>query len=254
MVTTAGLQERLGAFLDVVKRGDFEAVRQTAEADPELLQARTPGGERAIHAAHYFGHPEIRDYLVAHGVERDIFTDAELGDLEAVRVHLDRDPESVRALRPADSTPLHVAAHWGYPRIVALLIERGADVNAATSTQGFRPLHSATAAPAPYAPGDDESVVLELVDVLLDAGADVNARNTRGLTPLFNAAANGDVQVLQRMIDRGADPTLAAYPDAAPEANAGQTVLTFANKTALDLAVERGRTDAADFLRKYIRS
>jgi len=249
MVTTAALHERLNAFLEAVKRGDFEAVRHSAEADPEVVDARTPSGERAIHAAHYFGHPEIRDYLFAHGAVRDFFADVELGDLEAVRARLEADPDSINTVRPANSTLLHVASHWGYPAIVALLIEHGADVDAATTVQGFHPLHSATAAPAPYAPGDDESVVLELVDLLLDAGADVNARSVRGLTPLVNAAANGDLRVVQRLIERGADPTLAGYPDAAPEANAGQPVISLANKTALDFAVERGRTSVVEYLK-----
>jgi len=43
--------------------------------------------------------------------------------------------------------------------------------------------------------------------VLLDQGADVNAKPTGGYTPLMAAALNGQKELVQLLIARGADPS-----------------------------------------------
>ena len=50
--------------------------------------------------------------------------------------------------------------------------------------------------------GDD----VELVEVLLDAGADVNAATRRGHTPLVFAAGRGHSKIVQLLLRRGANP------------------------------------------------
>lgn len=57
-----------------------------------------------------------------------------------------------------------------------------------------------------------------LVDEL---GADVNARDHDGYTPLHNAAARGDVEMLQFLVERGADPLVVS--------RRGQTTVDMAN-------------------------
>ncbi|MEX0837079.1 MAG: ankyrin repeat domain-containing protein [Gemmatimonadota bacterium] len=62
------------------------------------------------------------------------------------------------------------------------------------------------------------SAVRYLVDEL---GADVNARDHDGYTPLHNAAARGDVEMLQFLVERGADPLAVS--------RRGQTTVDMAN-------------------------
>lgn len=43
------------------------------------------------------------------------------------------------------------------------------------------------------------------VDMLLDAGADMEAETTKGFTALTAAACNGHAEIVKKLIDRGAN-------------------------------------------------
>jgi ankyrin repeat protein len=232
-------EDQVKEFIAAAAAGNLEAVRMLGEAAPELIDAPLPTGERAIHAAHYHGQTAVCDYLYAHGVQHDIFLAVALGQYDDVRAMLEADPSLARTVAPLGATPLHTAVFWGYPRIAELLLDHGADANSATGRSGFSPLHSATAAPTPYCPGEQEDVVLEAVNLLLAHGADVHHRSVIGLNAVFNAAANGDLRVAQRLVEAGADPGVAGLD------NGGQ----YANKRPVDVATERGYTHVAEWLR-----
>jgi ankyrin repeat protein len=68
---------------------------------------------------------------------------------------------------------------------------------------------------------------------LLDSGADVNARNDAGYTPLLCAARNGEGEAVRLLLERGADVNAQAEGDGA---------------TALHLAVCGGHDEAARLL------
>lgn len=67
--------------------------------------------------------------------------------------------------------PLHYAAGKGNVRAVALLLAHGAKVNVVAREMGMTPLHRGAAYP-------------EVAKMLLDAGADVNVKDSQGQTPL----------------------------------------------------------------------
>ena len=93
-------------------------------------------------------------------------------------------------------TPLHFAA-WGNPNpaVVALLLDRGADIDA-RSEDGTTALHAA-------AWKNQNPAVVAL---LLDRGADIHARTEDGATPLHAAAeGNGNPAVATLLLDRGAN-------------------------------------------------
>ncbi|MGH2449972.1 MAG: ankyrin repeat domain-containing protein, partial [Candidatus Limnocylindria bacterium] len=101
-----------------------------------------------------------------------------------------------------------------------LLVERGApvDVVARHETIVVTPLHSAVAA------RNEETVAL-----LLDRGADPNARQEGGFTPLHGAAQQGDEPIVELLLRHGADARLAAED----------------GRTAADFARESGHEELA---------
>jgi len=122
------------------------------------------------------------------------------GDIAAVRRELARGT-SVDGRSPAfpwerpRAVPLVEAVRHGQPAVVAVLLEAGADPNRADSG-GCTPLIAAV-----------ESNDPTMVTRLLDSGADPNLRVGReSATALQRAAYRGAIEVVQLLLEHGADP------------------------------------------------
>lgn len=108
------------------------------------------------------------------------------GRLDLVASLLTADAALARAANRDGLTPLHLLAlHSMFQpaetvRVVELLLDHGADVNAADRYR-HTPLHIACGAPTPGL----------LVRLLLARGADVNARSAQLATPLLRASRHG---------------------------------------------------------------
>ena len=89
--------------------------------------------------------------------------------------------------------PLLIAAKKNNPRLLEILIAKGANVDAA-DLNGLTPLMAAASM------GLDQNV-----RVLISAGANVNARDEKGSTPLIWAAISGHPQVVEILLAHGAD-------------------------------------------------
>ena len=117
------------------------------------------------------------------------------------------------------ATLLHAAAVHGQPEYIAALIDAGLDVNARDES-GRTPLHVAVS--VNNSMGADLASILDLdptedvtatrlaflaanVVALIKAGADIDARDEDGETPLHSAAESGNPEHIAVLVDAGAD-------------------------------------------------
>jgi uncharacterized protein len=214
-------------FLKFIQRGATAEVADAVAADPELLSWRDAQGVSALLWSIYSGQTLVRDFFLAEmaqsGIALDVFEAAAAGNLAALRQALDASPDSVSAYSADGWTPLHLAAAFGTPEAVRLLLESGASVNAISkNAQTNQPLHAALAL------GRNA----ESIRLLLDAGADPNARQTAGFTAIFSAAAANRLDLAEILVAHGA--------------NAG--ILNDFGQSAAGFARERSHTELADWL------
>jgi len=92
--------------------------------------------------------------------------------------------------------PLQQAVLAGDRTIFDLLVAKGAKLDGRPETTG--PIHYAIFARRP-----------EFLKLLVDRGANVNARDNTGNTPLAAAAKRGDAEIVLYLMSHGADPALA---------------------------------------------
>lgn len=91
-------------------------------------------------------------------------------------------------------TPLYNACRSGWGDVVELMIRRGADVD--TESYGETPLLKVA--------GKKVNDV-HLAKILIDNGADVDAKDAQGNTPLYHAILNKNSAMIKLLLDNGAD-------------------------------------------------
>jgi ankyrin repeat protein len=149
----------------------------------------------------YQGDQARADELLAADPELDVFEAAAVGRADRLRELLDQDPGLANAWADDGFQPLGLASFFGHLEAARLLVERGAEVNAASRNEmKVMPLHSAAAT------GDPEARY-ELAKLLLDNGADPTARQQDDYTPLMAAEQHGDERLRELLLDHGADQT-----------------------------------------------
>jgi ankyrin repeat protein len=181
-------------FLNLIRNGQTAEVATAVEEDPSLVTSRDAQGVSAFLWSVYVGQPVVRDFLLTRLPSLDLFEASALGDVSRVEPLLEH---GVREASPDGWTPLHLAAAFGGPQATALLLEHGADVKQVSQN----PAHN-QALHACIALGRN----LETAQLLIDLGADVNATQAGGYTPLHQAAAAGLTDMAQLLLKAGANP------------------------------------------------
>ncbi len=149
----------------------------------------------------------------------------QLGSIKAFNALMAARQTHVEARNGQDESPLMMAALKGNVDAVKELIERDADVNKA----GWTPLHYAASAGSPQH--------TQIISLLLERHAYIDAASPNGTTPLMMAAHYGSTDAVQLLLQEGADPTLK-----------NQLGLT-----ATDFAMRASRADSAEKIAAAIR-
>jgi ankyrin repeat protein len=212
-------------LFDAIRAGDTDKVTGMLAADSALLNAKDENGVGTFTAAKYAGRNDLAKMLLDRGVELDIFAACMAGSKERVFSLIAAEKDMVKQYSHDGWTPLHLACFFGQPEIAEELLNRGANV-AARSTNPMQnfPLHAAAA-------GRN----MDTIRLLIEHGADVNARQHGGWTPLHAAAQSGDVEMARLLIASGADVKARADN----------------NQNAMDLALTKGHQAVVDLLDEY---
>lgn len=143
--------------------------------------------------------------------------------LKAAQVLIRWPKTAVESRTAQDESPLMLAALRGHIELVQQLIVRGADVN----KTGWTPLHYAAT-----------SGHLDIMNLLLENHAYIDAESPNGTTPLMMAANYGSAAAVKLLLEAGADASLR-----------NQLGLT-----AIDFATKANRSDSAELIAATRRS
>ncbi|MGH2680075.1 MAG: ankyrin repeat domain-containing protein [Actinomycetota bacterium] len=180
-----------------IEAGDAGDVETILDAEPDLAAARDASGVSALMRALYRFDPDLIELVRARAGSFDVFEAAALGEVDRLREILHGEPSLATAYSGDGFTALHFAAFFGAPDAAALLIERGAEVDAfGRGWMTGTALHSAVS-----------RLQSDVARILLAGGGNPNVRQSAGWTPLHAAAMNGDLASAELLLSAGADPT-----------------------------------------------
>lgn len=132
-----------------IASGDDARARTLAAKRPDLVGARDEQGRTPVVVALYHRRTALAAALASAGPGPDLFESAGLGDAARVAQLLEADPSGATAWSADGFTALHYAAFFGHAAAAARLLAAGADPDAtARNPMKVRPIHSAAAARA----------------------------------------------------------------------------------------------------------
>ncbi|MBN2270416.1 MAG: ankyrin repeat domain-containing protein [Sedimentisphaerales bacterium] len=209
--------------------GDITSIRSLLEKGVEVDAVENTIYRTALHRAAKGGYMEVVQLLLTEGANVEatdswpgatpLYYGVEQGYREIVELLIAHGADIHGTIKyPAGDTPLHCAARKGHKDIVDLLISKGADVNS-KNDQGETPLdvvggrYRKEICGLLVAKGAKLSSIhlaaelgaLAQVEVLLEEGIDVNAKDEDGKTPLHLAVQEDHKDVVQALVSKGAD-------------------------------------------------
>ncbi len=275
---------RLDALFEQLRQGDFEAIRQAVEADVALAQGRNAQGATLLQQASLYGRVADVEWLLAHGADPNV-ADGEgvtplmvaLEDAGKVGVLLAAGADTNARSGDGQTAILIAVEEACGADVVKLLLEHGASAETDIGTdplvlaarnsdpESMRLLAAKRGGkyPAGALTGAAFNDCMPCVQLVLEQGANKAAISNA----LYVAATTAHMQLLEKLIDAGADANVkdandttalmrAAYSDYA-EVGRVQLLLSHgaelnardkSGDTALGIARRKGRTAVVEIL------
>jgi ankyrin repeat protein len=238
------------------RTGNADAVRSLLAHGANVKGSENKKGQTALMWALEQRHVDSARLLIEYGADVHATTTsgftpllfaARQGELEQAKLLLEKGAD-INEVTPGGLTPLLVAADSGHEELAIFLIEKGANVNAADPDR-LTSLHYALRMGISILtfvnrgngyPFSERYLfrpnMTRLINVLLEHGADPNARIARGTklsaniapgggvtelglagaTPFLLAAATVDIAVMRSLLAKGADPRLGTNDGVTP--------------------------------------
>lgn len=184
-----------------IRDRDDARVEQILRKHPDLAAKRNYKGATPLHLAAALEDERMVNRLIACKAD----------------INAKCDQEMLRG-----QTALHIAAGRNCTKVMRILLDHGARVNA-RDVMAATPLHEAASHGS-----------LDAAALLLKSGAAIDAKQADGQTPLFWTAVGGNVKVTRLLLDKGAEINARDYSELTP----------------LTYAVALGKKDIANLLRK----
>lgn len=181
--------------LNMIRRGQAAELAALVAESPSAARARDAQGVSMLMWSIYARQSQITNTLRGAAGDLDVFEASALGDCDRLKSLIAADAMQVWAISPDGWAPLHLAAGFAGPPAVRLLLEHGAHAHQVShNPQRNQPIHAAIAL----------ANSTETITLLLEAGADVNATQAGGFTPLHQAAAAGKREIVEQLLKSGA--------------------------------------------------
>jgi len=214
-ILVVALSARADEIHEAVQSGNLKKVKALVQRNAEWLNSPDQNKKTPLHLALESGHAAIARYLVDQGADINL---------------KDKDKNS----------PIHNAAYLGNLEIVDLLLKKGAASLNEGNFRGQTPLHLACERGHPG-----------VVTRLLEAGADIEARDMLGRTPLMTTATSKNMEVVNALLKKGADINAALK-----RGPAAYTTLTVAAmygfKDLVDLLIDKDAAIADETLERTL--
>lgn len=160
--------------------GQAGLVETILRTSPDAVAPSGMAAAGAAVAAAARGHQHVLEVLLNFGLDADAVDEHDTSLLLAAAAAADNHPDESE-------------------RCTSMLLEAGADANASRSRKGWKPLMAAAKIGNP-----------RVIRLLLDAGADHEARYPNGKTPLYCAAEWGHLRAVEVLLEAGARPEMVA--------------------------------------------
>lgn len=205
---------------DACRDGNVEAVRQLLATDPTFVDADDEHRWRPLFHAALYGRLDVVKLLIANGAD----VAAHNGDALHYAAEVPGNKEIVRLLitygaldahvRPTDdlSRQFFAALFLGEASRVETLLKRHPELATQPDGRGDLPIHHAARN------GDTQ-----IVEILIDHGADVNAITERGHTVLYCAGGHGHHDIVRLLLEHSANAQVRFTHD-------GKTLLEWLNQ------------------------
>jgi ankyrin repeat protein len=212
-----------------VRADDLELSQRLVQAGANA-KAANRYGVTPLSLAAVNGNPALVTLLLKNGADANqvvsrgqtvLMTAARTGNLDTVNALLERGADVNAREAQLGETALMWAASENHAAIVKALLAKGADVDARSNTVKFPKdrfglegvltiLPRGNWTPLMYAARDGAP---DATRALLDAGAQINAQDPDGTTPLVRAIWNSHYDTAKVLLERGADPNLVDTAD-----------------------------------------